>query len=176
MDRDVLVVPGRMYGPHAGMLLYAASAAQDREALIRTMTWPDGPPLPDDPAAGGWVCSRVDEHLGQASLVIGKSLATLATPLVADRGVPAIWLTPLLTLDWVVDGLRRATAPCLLVGGTADSAWDGAIARRHSPYVLEVEGADHGMRVPGPLAGSTEVLGRMLTAIEQFLDDVAWRP
>lgn len=176
MDRDVLVVPGRMYGPHAGMLLYAAFAAQERGARIRTMTWPDDPPLPDDPAAGAWVCGQVDQHLGQASLVIGKSLATLATPLVAERGVAAVWLTPLLTLDGVADGLRRATAPRLLVGGTADSAWDGAIARRHSPYVLEVEGADHGMRVPGPLANSTAVLGRMVTAIEQFLDDVAWRP
>ena len=53
-------------------------------------------------------------------VLIGKSLGTYAAALAAERGLPAIWLTPLLTSDWVVDGLRRSTAPFLLVGGTAD--------------------------------------------------------
>jgi pimeloyl-ACP methyl ester carboxylesterase len=84
-------------------------------------------------------------------------------------------LTPLLVAQPVVEALRRATAPVLLVGGTADPAWVGPLARRLSPYVLEVPGADHGMYVPGPLARSAEVLGRVATAVEEFLDGTVWR-
>ncbi|MFI6742849.1 hypothetical protein ACIBI9_59010 [Nonomuraea sp. NPDC050451] len=37
------------------------------------------------------------------------------------------------------------------------------------PYVLD------GMCRPGPLHRSAEVLGRVTTAVEAFLDDVVWR-
>jgi hypothetical protein len=107
-------------------------------------------------------------------LLIGKSLGTHAASTAADHALPAVWLTPLLTLDRVVDALRRATAPALLVGGTADRFWDGRLAEELSPHVLEVDGADHGMYVPGPLANSAAVLGQVVTAVENFLDDVVW--
>ncbi|MGC5018724.1 alpha/beta hydrolase [Micromonospora sp. DT47] len=93
----------------------------------------------------------------------------MAAPLAADHGLRAVWLTPLLRLPEVVDALGRATAPFLLVGGTADTAWDGEVARRLTPHVLEIPDADHGMMVPGPLARSAEVLGRVCTAVEEFV-------
>lgn len=40
--------------------------------------------------------------------------------------------------------------------------------------MLEVDGADHGMYVPGRLARSTEVLGRVVTAVGDFLDAAVW--
>jgi hypothetical protein len=85
-----------------------------------------------------------------------------------------VWLTPLLTVSWVAAALDRATAPFLLVGGTADAYWDGALARRLSPHVLEVEGADHGMYVPGPLTDSIAVLGGVVVAVAAFLDAIDW--
>jgi hypothetical protein len=52
------------------------------------------------------------------------------------------------------------------------------VGRRHGPstvaYVLEVEGANHGLYVPGPLTDSIAVLGRVVLAIEEFLETVAW--
>ena len=48
------------------------------------------------------------------------------------------------------------------------------MARELTPHVLEVAGADHGMKVPGPLHRSAEVLGQVTTAIEAFLDSVVW--
>jgi hypothetical protein len=88
--------------------------------------------------------------------------------------LPAVWLTPTLTTQWTVDALRRATAPLLLVGGTADPHWNGELARELTPHVLEVADADHGMYVPGPLAASAAVLGQVVTAVETFLDEVVW--
>ena len=67
------------------------------------------------------------------------------------------------------DALSRGTEPFLLVGGTADGLWDGGAARRLTPYVLEVPEADHSLLVPGPLARSAEVLGRVCTAVEEFV-------
>jgi hypothetical protein len=109
-----------------------------------------------------------------APVVIGKSLGSLAAPLVADRGLAAVWFTPLLTDEPTVAALRRATAPCLLVGGTADQLWDGPIARSITPHVVEVGEADHGMFVPGKLSASAAVLGQVMTAVEQFLDQAVW--
>jgi hypothetical protein len=40
--------------------------------------------------------------------------------------------------------------------------------------VLEVEGADHGMQVPGPVVGTIAVLGRVVGAMEEFLDAIGW--
>jgi hypothetical protein len=59
--------------------------------------------------------------------------------------------------------------------GATDELWDSTLARELTQYVLEVEDADHGMYVPGPLAGAAAVLGQVVTAVEQFLDDVVWR-
>jgi hypothetical protein len=180
MGRTAVVVPGRLFGPYSPLLFYAAWAAQVRGAKVRSLHWTPPGELADD-ARAGWVHGQLrpvlDEvtETGGPPLVIGKSLATYAATLTAERGLPAVWLTPLLRDDTVVGALRRAIVPYLLVGGTADElAWDGGLARELSPYVCEVDGADHGMFVPGPLAGSAAVLGQVATAVERFLDEVIW--
>jgi hypothetical protein len=174
-----------MHGPHTPLLMYAGEAAAARGARVRHLSWSPPPDLePDRHPAGyraDWVVGQVGPVLDEVTetggppLVIGKSLGSYAAALTADRGLPAVWLTPLLTDDVVVDGLRRAPAPYLLIGGTADDqAWDGDLARKLTPYVFEVDGADHGMWVRGPLAASAAVLGLVTTAVEFFLDDVVW--
>jgi hypothetical protein len=67
----------------------------------------------------------------------------------------------------VIAGLERAPAPFLLNGGTADASWDGTIARRVTPHVVEVAGADHGMCAPGQLTDSITILSQVVTAIDR---------
>ncbi|MEV5767064.1 hypothetical protein AB0L34_21220 [Micromonospora sp. NPDC052213] len=59
----------------------------------------------------------------------------------------------------------------LLVGGTGDRSWEGFVARRLIPHVLEVEQAGHALTVPGPMARPAEVLGRVRTGteVEEFV-------
>ena len=68
-----------------------------------------------------------------APVAIGKSLVSLSAPVVADRGLAAIWLTPVLTDEPTVLALRAAEGPCLLVGGTADQLWDGRAGHTACP-------------------------------------------
>jgi hypothetical protein len=166
----VVVIPGGDFGPAAGMLLYAGTVAERRGASVHWHWWSRPPADP----VGPWISDEISPRLGTGPLLIGKSLGTNAARLAADHDLPAVWLTPLLTDPWVVDGLARATAPRLLVGGTSDPTWDSAQARRLSPHVLEIPAANHGLQVPGPVSDSIAVLARVVAAIDDFLDEIAW--
>lgn len=179
--RAAVLAPGGGYSTDGPLLMYSGLAVERRGGYARRIVW--ALPVPEKLAESyAWVATQVataiDETVAStgatAPVVIGKSLGSLAAPLAADRGLAAVWFTPLLTDEPTVVALRRATAPCLLVGGTADRFWDGPAARSITPHVVEVAGADHGMFVPGELSASAAVLGQVMTAVEQFLDHVVW--
>ena len=176
--RDAVVAPGGGSGPAPGFVMYAGEVPARRGARVHRHQWTRA--LPDfGPPATPWVCAEIGQALAtlrNPALLIGKSLGTLAAPLAVERALPAVWLTPLLDIPWAIPALRAASAPFLLVGGTADRLWDGTLARRLTPHVLEVEGADHGMLVAGPVRRSVPVLDRVVAAIEEFLDVLGWPP
>ncbi len=174
---DAVVFPGLLYGPAAPLLMYAGDIAERRGATVHRHYWSTKPPDPSEAEIEAWArgeATPVLNSIGGAPLVIGKSLGTNTAGLAAERSLPAVWVTPLLTVPWVATALAKATAPLLLVGGTNDPVWDGALARQLSPHVLEVDGADHGMYIQGPLADSIEVLKQVVVAVEEFLDTIAW--
>jgi hypothetical protein len=178
-SRSAIVLPGGQFGPFAPLLMLAGDAAERRGAHVTPVWWdePDRPLTLTPEERGPWVLdqlARVVPDPPAGALLIGKSLGTHGAVVAADRVLPAVWFTPVLNSRWVVEGLRRSTAPFLLVGGTADELWNPGLARELTPWVLEVDGADHGMYVPGPLAASTAVLGQAATAVETFLDTVVW--
>jgi pimeloyl-ACP methyl ester carboxylesterase len=175
-----VLIPGAMLGPHQPLLSYTWLAGRDRGAEAYHVEWPaDRPSFANSAAAAQWVVGQITGVLAELTVkqpvLVGKSLGTYAAALAAERGLPGIWHTPLLTDPVCVAALRRASAPFLLIGGTADALWDGELARTLTPHVLEIPGADHGMILVGePLARSAEALGRVVTAIEDFLDRWVW--
>lgn len=171
---DAVVIPGSNYTVTTGMLWYAGEVPARRGATVHRHTWTEPAPDAFDATLETWVAAQVAPALTGDPLLIGKSLGSMAATLAADRGLPAVWLTPLLTVPWVVAALDRATHPFLLVGGTADRLWDGATARRLTPHVVEVADADHGLCVPGPMVASVNVLARVVAAMDEFLDTIAW--
>ena len=179
MARPAVLAPGGNYGTDGPLLMYAGLAVQRRGGSTHPVTW-QFPGSPDLAQQRGHVASQVAAAIDELTsttritpMVIGKSLGSLAAPAVADRGLAAVWFTPLLTDGPTVTALRRASAPCLLAGGTADQYWDGQAARSITPHVVEINGADHGLFVPGRLSASAAVLGQVITAVEDFLDDIA---
>lgn len=173
---DAVVIPGRSGGPWSPLPCYTGDLAELRGARVHRHEWtatPPGRPEIFEPPAQRWVRDQLTPLLDtlERPLLIGKSLGTYACGLAAERDLPAVWLTPLLHAEHAVAALRRATAPFLLVGGTADRHWDPAVARRLTPHVFEVAGADHGMYVPGPLTASIGVLTQVVLAMAEFLDE-----
>jgi len=143
--RTAIALPGAML---AGMPVqaFAIQGALSRGWRV-VQVWDEFLDRSQDPTA--WTRARLEAAIAFADadelVVIGKSLTTRAAGLAAERGLRAVWLTPLLNDPESVELLRRRTAPALFVGGAADQSWDGALARELSDDVLELEGADHGL-------------------------------
>jgi pimeloyl-ACP methyl ester carboxylesterase len=127
----------------------------------------------DEPLLWERACTdRAIEAAGDARvLVIGKSLASLLAAEVAERELPAVWLTPLLTEAPVIEGLARTRHPTLLAGGDADPTWrlDALPAGAEQLEVLELPGVDHAVQVPGDPEASIEALVRLVAGIGRFL-------
>ena len=62
-------------------------------------------------------------------VVVGKSLGTWAASYAAERGLDAIWFTPLLIEPRVAEAIAANAGRQLLVGGLVDGLWDVDIAR-----------------------------------------------
>jgi hypothetical protein len=145
-ERTAIVLPGAML---AGMPVNAfAIEGLGSVGWRAILVWDEFLDRSQDPME--WVRARVDAAVEYASdatrfIVVGKSLSTRAAGVAAERGWPAVWLTPLLNDADVVAMIRGRTARALLIGGTADPIWDGGLARELSEDVVELDGADHGL-------------------------------
>ncbi len=63
--------------------------------------WSQQPSEPFEPKTESWVCREVGpllDGVGGSPLLIAKSLGTNAATLAAERCLPAVWLTPILTV------------------------------------------------------------------------------
>jgi hypothetical protein len=162
-DRTAVVLPGAMLG--GGPSCYYTALALNDAGWRVLQVW--------DVFPGGdrvaWPASRAESALaraGGARLLAGKSAGTLAAGIAAERELAGVWLTPLLDQAACVDGLRARTAPALLVGGTEDPVWDGALAAELGDDVLELEGSDHGL-------ARLDDLARLVRAVTAFAERVA---
>lgn len=171
------LLPGRGYGPQAPLLYYARLMLRGHGWAVRTVHWEQVSGLdPSDHAAAAAFAAELLATADPArDLVVGKSLGSLALPAAAERGVPGIWLTPLLGLEHVRRAAARAATSALLIGGTADPYWDGGAAAATGAAVFEVPGADHSLERPGDLNGTLEVLSAVLSRIDAQLATLAAR-
>lgn len=131
----------------------------------------------DHPEPVAWLrdCfQRVLQAAGEARrLVVGKSLASFLAGEVADRGLPAVWLTPALDHQVVLDGLARARERTLLVGGTADSMWVArAIPENPALETFELPGVDHALQVAGDVHASLDALRQMVQAVRALAGEI----
>jgi hypothetical protein len=172
----VVVLPGMQYSTQAPLLWFAREAAAQRGLTVLEVL--DSLPEGADPA--GWARDRARralEHAGAQAgdvVVVGKSLASTAAGLVADRLAPAVWLTPLLDRPRVVDDIARASRPALLVGGSADETWQpDALPDSGLLEIVHLDGLDHSLQRPGDPAASLQALRAVTERIGRFLDDLA---
>jgi hypothetical protein len=170
--RCAVVLPGVRYFSQAPLLWFAREAAQAGGWSVLELS--ERAPADEEPFA--WMRDRAERALDSASeadtvVVIGKSLASAAAPLVAERGLAAVWLTPLLVRPEVVAALSSSLSSTLLIGSSADPTWsNGEQPRDDSIELLEFEGLDHSLQVEGDPVASLEVLRTVTERIGAFLE------
>lgn len=181
-ERVVLLIPGHGYSAERPLLHFAGAVFARHGWAVREVRWPSPPPARDGQEFAPWfdqlhafatahVAEILDRETAPRVALAGKSMGTLAASLAADRALPAVWLTPVLNDSPIPAGLRRATAPFLLVGATADRSWNPAVARSFGRPVHEVEGADHGLEVDDPVR-SAEILRDVTVAMDRFVSSL----
>ena len=169
-ERRVVVLPGARYPTRAPLLWFAREVALAKGFGVLEVL--DEPPAGSDPFA--WVRDRaqraLDHQPAPTTVVIGKSLASDVADLVAERELPAVWLTPLLDRPNVRAGIAGATRPALLVGGTADPTWrPDAVPASVLIEQLELAGHDHSLQLPRDPIASLASLKKVTKRVERFL-------
>jgi hypothetical protein len=172
-DRCVVVLPGMQYSTQAPLLWFAREAAARRGYSVLEVL--DSLPEGDEPLR--WARDRARRALDRVEadevVVVGKSLASAAAGLVADRLLPAVWLTPLLDRTPVVEDISRAPRPALLIGGSADGTWKpDALADHGLLHVVQLDGLDHSLQRPGHPMASLDALRAVTERVDRFLAEL----
>jgi hypothetical protein len=169
-DSVVVALPGARYLPFAPLLWFAREVALARGWSVLEV-WDEYRDRNEDPWR--WVFERAEaalRHVGEPrTALVTKSITSRAVTIAVEKGLPGIWLTPLLHNDDIAVGFEQLSAPALLVGGTADESWDGQVARRAGHEVLELEGANHSLQIEGDPLGSVDALRVVTARIDEFL-------
>ena len=130
-----IVAPGRAYSPSAPLLELARRALLQHGFTVQQLWWDITTRGDEDPEP--WVRRHVRaahaEEDADHVLVVGKSLGTLAASYAAERGLDAIWFTPLLVEAPVAEAVAANAGRQLLVGGLADELWDAGIGPLSPP-------------------------------------------
>jgi hypothetical protein len=169
-ERRVVLLPGARYPTRAPLLWFAREVAIARGYGVLEVL--DEPPAGEDPFA--WVRDRalraLDHDPSPFDVVIGKSLSSEIAGIAAERGLPAVWLTPLLDRPGIVAALARTGRPTLLVGSTADPTWRAeALPPNVMLDVLELEGLDHALQLPRDPQHSLQELRTVAKRLDRFL-------
>ncbi|MDP1712663.1 MAG: hypothetical protein Q8K86_09430 [Candidatus Nanopelagicaceae bacterium] len=176
--RVAVLLPGTSYTPNHPLLYYTRQVLLAHDWSVEEVWWSSDDL--DDFHRLGWAATGViqtakaalDKVADRNPLIVGKSLGSLALPLVSERGWPAIWLTPLLSLPELADALKTTTGKTLLIGGTVDDYWDSAIAKSSGHQVLEMPGAHHGLEISGDPVASVELLKEIVATITIFVESL----
>jgi len=167
-----VLLPGAGYRVELPLLHWTAAVLAQQRWFVQAVRWdPDGV---DRNSAPPFTARAAELAFEQAPplerrLVVGKSLGTFAAPWARALGIPGIWLTPLLVEPAVREALAAGGPPCLLVGATGDSSWDGGAGAESGHRVCELEGLNHSLDDPADWRRSLEAVEQVCESVEAFL-------
>lgn len=176
-ERIAIVLPGQGYTAQGPVLSYPTHALLDAGWTVRVLIWDVAPPRGAQEIYADTLHAMVREHPEARHLVIAKSLGTLALPAAAELGLSGAWLTPLLegpaapSVRTAIGDLVEVGVPTLLAGGTGDSLWSTEHARASGARVLDIDGADHALEVPGDWRASLHALDRVTAAVADLASE-----
>jgi protein tyrosine phosphatase (PTP) superfamily phosphohydrolase (DUF442 family) len=172
-----VIAPGAGYSPSHPLHEFARQSLVNHGWSVQQIWWDKPDDLADEEYAA-WVCDQVRATLhtvqdARRAMIVAKSLGTLSSPVAAQYGLDATWLTPLFDDPPSIDAISAAAAAGarqLLVGGLADPSWDPVRARALGCEVVDFEDVTHFFHVPGDAVRSAQVHVDVTRAIDAFLE------
>ena len=176
-SRCAVLLPGVRYFSQAPLIWFSREAAQARGwSAVEVDERAPGDQEPFE-WMRGQALRAIDATDAELTVVVGKSLGSAAAPLVSERGLPAVWLTPLLTRPDVTEALAAAPAPALAIGSPADPSWgQGELPENPALEVLELPGLDHSLQLSGDPIASLDVLRTVTERVGAFFARVSGTP
>jgi len=109
--------------------------------------------------------------------LLGKSLGTIAMGhLLGDprfRTATCVWFTPVLTDPMMVDRIQQVKPRSLFIIGTADHYYQPDVLKSlvaaTQGRATVIDGANHGLEIPGSIPQSLDTLNRIVTDLQEFL-------
>lgn len=172
VERRALLLPGRGYTAAHPLLHWSATALHERGWWVHAVTWDDAAFNVDD-AGRVMVAEQALEDLlaaappASVTVVVAKSVGTLAAAAAARAGLPAVWLTPLVEHEHVSSALAEYPVASLVVGGSGDPSWNARAV--FSGERREIADADHSLET-GHWRASMQAHREVVALIEEFAD------
>ena len=185
-----IVLPGYRYSPEMPPLYYAGRILLEQGAdLLRIeyayyrTAFPNQSQDEQDKWISADVSAACEVGLSQRPYekitLIGKSMGTVAMcQLLADprfQKAACVWLTPLLTVDWLSARIEQFHPRSLFIIGTADRFYRPDILKHLEQVTggqsLVLEGLNHGLEIPGDIPRSLAALGQIVQALQEFLGE-----
>jgi pimeloyl-ACP methyl ester carboxylesterase len=183
-----VILPGYHYSPDMPPLHYAGRLLLDQGADVLQIEYAyyrtDFSKQPES-EQDNWLSSDVfaacNAGLAQRAYekitLVGKSLGTIAMGhLLADPRFPTaacVWLTPLLTVEWLRARIEQIHPRSFFVIGTADPFYKPEILSHLEQVTngssLVIEGANHALEIPGDISKSLTMLNQIVQAVDEFL-------
>ncbi|AKU18470.1 alpha/beta hydrolase [Luteipulveratus mongoliensis] len=169
VERRALILPGRGYTVAFPLLHWTCTVLHDAGWHVHVIDWDLSELGRDaDDQFVPYAAQRLadDAPTADTTLVLAKSLGTVAAPWAAQRGLPGAWLTPVMTDPSIRTALADYPAPSLVIGGDQDHLWqtDAPISGTR----LEIGGADHSLEVDGDWRASMDSHRQVAEAVETF--------
>ena len=185
-----IVLPGYRYSVEMAPLYYAARILLEQGADVLRIEYAyyqsDFMKQPES-EQDKWISSDVfaacnsvlSRHSYEKITLIGKSLGTIAMGhLLADsrfqKGT-CVWETPLLTVEWLRARIEQIHPRSLFIVGTADKFYKPDILKYLELLTqgqsVVIEGANHGLEIPGDIPKSLMALNQMVQALQEFLNE-----
>lgn len=183
-----LVFPGFRYSPDRAELYYGARILLEKGAdvLRAEYAYYESEYVRlSDQEQYDWLTADASA-VGQAALaqgtytritLLGKSLGTLAMAHLLDdprfESATCVWYTPILTDEELVRRIEQVKPRSLFIVGTADGYYKPDILMRlieaTRGHLTMVDGANHGLELPGDIPGSLNALQQIVKDLQDFL-------
>jgi predicted alpha/beta-hydrolase family hydrolase len=185
-----IILPGYRYSAEMAPLYYAGRILLDQGADVLRIEYAyyrtDFSKQPET-EQDKWISSDVFAACNaglsyrqyEKITLVGKSLGTLAMGhLLADsrfQKASCVWETPLLTVEWLCSRIEQLPPRSLFIIGTADNFYKPDILKQlelaTKGHSVVIEGANHGLEIPGDIPRSLTALNQMVQAFQEFLDE-----